>query len=77
MSGDDLERALHALNRRRPFRSFFLEFNSADRILISHPEAIDRQGELFIYRGPDGSHRVFSGASICQFIDPPPAAPGS
>ncbi len=74
MTADDLERGLRALVRRRPFRRFLIEFHSGDRLLVSQPEAIVRQGELFFYRGPDRSHRIFAGPSVCQLIDPPTAA---
>jgi hypothetical protein len=46
MTGDDRERALRALARRRPFRPFLIELHSGDRILVSHPEAVQRYGEL-------------------------------
>jgi hypothetical protein len=75
MTADDLERALRALARRRPFRPYLIEFHSGDRIRISHPEAVERFGELFLYRGSDREQRIFSGSSIGQLIDPPTAAP--
>jgi hypothetical protein len=70
MTGDELERGLRAFTRRRPFRTFLLEFVSGDRIQISHPEAIDRFGELFLYRAPDRSQRIFAASGVCQLIDP-------
>jgi hypothetical protein len=77
MNADDLERGLRALTRRSPFRPFHIEFNSGDRLLVSHPEAVGRYGELFLYRGPDSGHRIFSGMGVCQLIDAaPPAPPG-
>jgi hypothetical protein len=63
MNADDLERALRSLTRRAPFRSFQIELNSGDRLLISHPEAVERYGGLF------------AGPSVCQLIDPVPATP--
>jgi hypothetical protein len=75
MTANDLERAVRALARQRPFRPFLIEFHSGDRLLVSHPEAVIRDGELFLHRGPDRSRRVFSGLGISQIIDPPTAAP--
>lgn len=76
MSGDELEMALQAFARRRPFGPFQIEFNSGDRILVSHPECVRRYQrllprpvELFRYVGPGRSQRVFSAASVCQLID--------
>jgi hypothetical protein len=77
MTADDLERALRALARRRPFRPFLIEFHSGDRILISHPEAVDRYGNLFLYRGPNRDQRFFDGTAVGQIIDPPTGPPGS
>jgi hypothetical protein len=76
MSGADLERALQAFARRRPFRPFLIELQSGDRFLISHPEAVARYGELFLYRGADRGQRVFAGASVCQLLDPPATPAG-
>ena len=73
MTADDLERALRALARRRPFRRLLIEFHSGDRIVVSHPEAIERYGELFLHRGTDGGHRIFAAVSVGQLIDPAPA----
>jgi hypothetical protein len=75
MTADDLERALRALARRRPFRPFLIELHSGDRIQVSHPEAVQRYGELFLSRATDRGQRGFAGPSVCQFIDPPIAAP--
>ncbi len=75
MTADDLERTLNFLGRRRPFRNFFIEFNSGDRLYVSHPEAVARYGELFMYRGPDRAQRIFSGTGVCQLIDRAPTDP--
>jgi hypothetical protein len=73
MTTDALERALRAFNRRQPFLPFLIELHSGDRITVSHPEAVVRQGDLFVYRSPDRGQRVFAGAGVSQLIDPPPA----
>lgn len=71
MTGDELSLALRALTRRRRFRPFFIEFNSGDRLRVSHPESIDRKGELFVHRGSDRGNRIFRASAVCQIIDPP------
>src|SRR5437016_7495832 len=81
MTADDLERALRALVRRRLFHRFLIEFHSGDRLLVSHPEAVGRRGELFFHRGPTavtGSSpgRAFPSSSIRQW-SPPEARYGS
>jgi hypothetical protein len=72
MTGNELARALRPLLKRRPFRRFSIEFTSGDRLQVSHPESVDRHGELFIYRAPDGGHSIFAASGVCQIIDPPP-----
>jgi len=69
MNTEDLARALRAFCKRKPFRPFLIEFNSGDRVLVSHPEAVAQRGELFVYRGPDRSQRVFHGTGVCQLLD--------
>ena len=69
MSGDELQRALRVFNTRRPFRPFIMEFISGDRVLLSHPEAVDCRGDLFLCRSADGIQRLFTGASICQLLE--------
>jgi hypothetical protein len=77
MTDDRLDWALRALNRRRPFRRFWLELTSGDRILVSHPEVVQRQGELLLHGAPDRGYRIFAADGVCQLIDVPPEAPGT
>jgi hypothetical protein len=75
MTTQDLERALRAMARRRPFHPFVIELHSGDRIVVSHPEAVSRSGHLFIHHGPDRGHSIFAGSSVSQLIDPPTTTP--
>jgi hypothetical protein len=74
MTGNEFQRALRAFTQRRPFRSFYIEFGSGDRLLISHPEVIRRYGELFLYFAPDKSYRIFAAAHVGQLLDMPSTA---
>jgi hypothetical protein len=76
MSNDALEGALKSLAHRQPFRPFPIEFLGGDRLPVAHPEAVRRYGDLFLHQGPDGSHRLFDGAGVCQLLDPPPVQGG-
>jgi hypothetical protein len=69
MSGDELHRALRVFNTRRPFRPFLLEFLSGDRVLLAHPESVDRRGDLFLCRDANGVQRLFTAASVCQLLE--------
>lgn len=71
MKAATLERALQAFTRRRPFRPFWLEFHSGDRVKVVHPEVIERSGELFSFRATNGAFRVFAGDSVCQLLELP------
>lgn len=71
MTSAALEEALRFFARRRPFRTFCLEFLSGDRIKATHPEAVRQVGALFVYRGPDGALRFFPAESVCQLLELP------
>ena len=74
MTADMFERAVRAFTHRRPFKSFIIEFTNGAQILVSHPEAVDRRGRLFAYRGPDGRYAVFAGDGVCRLVETPDAA---
>jgi hypothetical protein len=69
MSGEELQNAIRAFERRRPFRPYYIDLSNGDRIHISHPETLERYAELFYHRSADGTHRVFAAAHVCQLID--------
>ena len=72
MSSNDLAIALRAFTKRRPFRPFIIELKSGTQFVVTHPEAIDRKENFFVFWGPKFSHAVFTGESVCQLIAPPP-----
>jgi hypothetical protein len=74
MTTEELERALRVFITRRPFRPFFIDFMSGDRVLATHPEAVARFGVLFYFRDASRRSRLFAASSICQLLDPPAAA---
>lgn len=66
-----LEAVLRSFARRRRFRPFWVELMSGDRIKATHPEAVRRVGELFVYRSADGAFRFFGAESVCQLLEEP------
>ena len=66
MTADESERAIRAFLAERPFRPFIVEFLSGTAVLVQHPEAIHRHGDLFTCRGADSIKRVFTAGSVCQ-----------
>jgi hypothetical protein len=74
MNADLLEHALRAWCRRRPFRRFLIEFNSGGQLAVVHPEAIRREGELFVNRSADGRYEVFPSENISRLLESPVSA---
>ena len=71
MSGDQLEQVIGILTRRQPFHSFEIEMATGTRLLVSHPEAIVREGHFFVYRGTNSGIHIFTASGVCQVIDLP------
>jgi hypothetical protein len=69
MTGDEFERMIRNFIRQRPFRPFIVEFITGDRVLLGHPEVIDRHGDVFTCRGTDQTRRIFTAQSVCQVIE--------
>lgn len=74
MSRDQFEHACRGFCRRRPFRSFSIEFTSGAQLLISHPEAVRNEADLLTTRCPDGSYVVFAAESVSRLLDLPQLA---
>ena len=55
--------------RRSPFVKFLVEFTSGQQVLVLHPEAIRREGELYAMRSPDGANLVFAAESVTRLFD--------
>jgi hypothetical protein len=65
----ELEAALRAYARRRPFRPFLLEFVSGTQVRVHHPDAIALINKLWLYRGPNRAQALFASSSICRLLD--------
>lgn len=72
MNLESLERDLEYFNRRTPFRPFFIELASGDRLEIRHPEAISRIVDTFYLRTPNREQRLFEAEAVVQVIAPGP-----
>jgi hypothetical protein len=71
MTKDQFEAAYQGFGRRRPFRAFLMEFNSGRQVIVSHPEAVRSEGDVYVLRRPDGGHVVFAAESVCRLLDVP------
>jgi hypothetical protein len=61
--------ALRAFVQRRPFRPFFIEFLSGDRVRVGHPEAVGERAGVFIYHTARSDYRLFDAGSVCQLLN--------
>ena len=70
-------RALRGYCNRRRFRRFAIELTSGSLLQVPHPEAVIREGNLFVFRLPDGRYEVFAAANVARLFDVPPLPPPS
>ena len=52
MTNESFAEALRLFCKRKPFRPFFIEFLTGDRMVIPHPEAVTRRENLAILITP-------------------------
>ncbi len=76
MTHAELDRVLRIVSRQRPFRPYAIEFVSGGRILVTHPELIDRRGDVYLFIARDGDYRLFAPASVSHIL-PPDRPPGT
>jgi hypothetical protein len=61
--------AMRASARRRPFKPFYVEMASGERILIEHPEAVAFRGGAAVFSSPRGESALFDHESVSQVLD--------
>jgi hypothetical protein len=71
MTVEQFDAAYRAFRRRRPFRPFLIEFTSGHQLLISHPEAVRNEANLYAMRCPDGGNVVFAAETVSRLLDLP------
>jgi hypothetical protein len=71
MTKDQFDKAYRAFCRRRPFRTFLIEFASGNQLPIGHQEAVRNEGELYVTRCPDGAYVVFAAEGVSRLLDVP------
>ncbi len=75
MTPKQFDRAMRGFNQRRPFRRFLIELVSGRDFPITHPEAVRREEDLYVYRSPDGGHVFFAAESVTRLLDPTEVTP--
>jgi hypothetical protein len=73
MSKGQFDAAYRAFCRRRPFRAFWIEFISGEQLLVGHPEAVRKEADLYVMRGPLGGYVIFAAESVSRLLDLPMA----
>jgi hypothetical protein len=71
MTAENLQKVLLAMIRRRPFKPFTVELNTAVRVEIDHPEATVIREGVAIFIGPGFVPVYFDHDSVIQIIDSP------
>jgi hypothetical protein len=71
MTKVQFDAAYQAFCRRKPLRSFLIEFSSGAQLLIGHPEAVRFEDPLFMARCPDSSYVLFPPESVARLLDLP------
>jgi hypothetical protein len=73
MTTDQFDASYRGFSRRQPFRTFLIEVASGNQLVISHPEAVRNEADLYAMRFPDGGHVVFAAESVSRLLDLPAA----
>lgn len=71
MTIEEFDTACQGFCRRRPFRTFPMEFSSGSQLPISHSEVVRNEGRLYVMRCLDGGHVVFAAESVSRLLDIP------
>ena len=71
MVPETFAQALRSFARRRPFKPYFVELTSGDRILVEHPEAVAFGGNTAVFVSPRGEVAFFDHESVAQVVDRP------
>jgi hypothetical protein len=66
MDATNLERSLHAYQRRTPFRPFTVALVNGERIVVDHPEAMILRGGSAVFIAADGVPTLFDHKSVSQ-----------
>ncbi len=71
MNVDQLDALLRAFCRRRPFRTFLIEFTSGAQVRIVHPEVVRKEDLFYVLRFPDHGYTGFPAESVSRLLDLP------
>lgn len=69
MTTEQFDAAYRAFSRRRPFRSFRVEFLSGSEMLVAHPEAVRNDGQFNVARSANGDFALFAAEAVCRLLD--------
>jgi hypothetical protein len=71
MTSENFSSALRSFYRRRPPRSFVVELNTGEQLVIRHPEAIAMRGDMIVFVTPRSRYQLFDSGSVNQLLDLP------
>lgn len=68
MTAEHFDKTLQAYQKRRPFRSFAVRFNSGESIDVDHPEALVIRGGVGVFVSSAGIPTLFEHESVSEVI---------
>ena len=71
MTSENFDRALRALQHRKPFAPFMVELVSGDRFQVDHPEALVFRDGIAVFVARGGVPVIFDHEGVCQIFGEP------
>jgi hypothetical protein len=62
--------SLRSFCNRQPFRPFFVQLVTGERLFVPHPETISLRENVAIYYTPLRQYHLFDASSVCRVLDP-------
>jgi len=71
MTPEHFQTTIQAFQRRAPFRPYFVELVSGDRVRVDHPEALVIRGGVAVFVTSQGAPVIFDHEGVSPVIAMP------
>lgn len=71
MTVEHFQTTIQAFQRRVPFRAYFVELVSGDRVRVDHPEALVIRSGVAVFVNAQGAPVIFDHEGVSQIIATP------
>lgn len=68
MTSDHFQTAIRGFQRRTPFKPYFVELVSGDRVRVDHPEALVVRGGVGVFVSAAGAPVIFDHEGVSQIF---------